>query len=66
MFRIRSNEIKQINTFLNKIKSNQFGTGTGTIWNPDRHSTSQAAGLLVQHTGWNPTTVLQAPDGPDR
>ena len=30
MFRIRSNEIKRINTFLNKIESNQFGTPTGT------------------------------------
>ena len=71
MFRIRSNEIKQINTFLNKIESNQFGTRTGTIQNPDRHSTSRGlpGRRPIGAACWmESNNLLWAPqaDGPDR
>ena len=73
MFRIRSNEIKRINTFLNKIESNQFGTRTGTIRNPDRHSTSRGlpGRRPIGAARWMESNdllrdLLWAPDGPDR
>ena len=73
MFRIRSNEIKRINTFLNKIESNQFGTRTGTIRNPDRHSTSRGlpGRRPIGAARWMESNdllrdLLRAPDGPDR